>query len=285
MSTNGMPTVSALVDATLKSLVKRGGTAATQEVQTDIAAVLGLSEEVLAVPATGGRSRTEVARLASRARVYLRQMEAVENPRRGVWAITEYGRRLDSEGTAGEAFYESFKEYFSRKSDHQVATEFGLADVNAPEDEWEGALLDILRQIPPDAFERLCQLVLSKRGFTRVEVTGRTGDGGIDGVGVLRLNLISFHVVFQCKRYEKAVGTPHIREFRGAMTGRADKGLILTTSHFSVAAQREAVRDGVPTIDLIDGSELCQLLKDLKLGVRTELVERVTVEPAFFKSI
>ena len=280
-----MPTISALVEATLKSLVKRGGTAATREVQSDIASVLGLSQEVLAVPATGGKSRTEVARLSSRARVYLRQMEAVENPRRGVWAITEYGRRLDSEGTAGETFYESFKDYFSRKSDAQVATEFGLSDVASTEDAWKGALLGTLRQMPPDAFERLCRRVLSERGFTRVEVTGRTGDGGIDGVGVLRLNLISFHVVFQCKRYERAVGTAHVREFRGAMTGRADKGLILTTSHFTIDAQREAVRDGVPTVDLIDGSELCQLLKDLKLGVRTEMVEHVVVEPAFFKSI
>ena len=111
----------------------------------------------------------------------------------------------------------------------------------------------------PGAFERLCQRVLRESGFTRVEVTGRSGDGGIDGAGVLRGDLVRF----QCKRHAGSVGAPAIRDFRGEVVGLSDKGLFITTGAFTKEAQREAVRDGAPTIDLIDGSELCILLKDL----------------------
>src|SRR3546814_8903609 len=67
--------------------------------------------------------------------------------------------------------------------------------------------------------------VCSSDRFVQVEVTGRSGDGGIDGTGILRLSLMSFHVLFQCKRYQGSVGSGAVRDFRGAMMGRTDKGL------------------------------------------------------------
>jgi restriction system protein len=134
-------------------------------------------------------------------------------------------------------------------------------------------------------FERLCQRVLRESGFTRVEVTGRSGDGGIDGIGVLRIALLSFHVFFQCKRYKGSVGAPAIRDFRGAMVGRTDKGLLITTGSFTAEAKREATRDGAPVLDLIDGETLCQILKNLALGVTTRQVEEVTIDPAWFATI
>ena len=118
-----------------------------------------------------------------------------------------------------------------------------------------------------------------------MEVTGRSGDGGIDGVGVLRVNLLSFPVYFQCKKYADSVGAGAVRDFRGAMVGRGDKGLILTTDTFSAAAKREATRDGTPPIELIDGDALCDLLKDLKLGVGVKMVESVTVNAEWFTRI
>lgn len=130
----------------------------------------------------------------------------------------------------------------------------------------------------PDAFERLAQRILRESGFIRVEVTGRSGDGGIDGIGVLRVNLLSFHVLFQCKRYHGSVGASEIRDFRGAMVGRSDKGLFITTGTFTNEARREATRDGAPPIDLIDGDQLCDILKRLKLGVCVEMVERPSVD-------
>jgi restriction system protein len=143
----------------------------------------------------------------------------------------------------------------------------------------------LLRKLQPDAFERLSQRILREAGFIKVEVTGRSGDGGIDGIGVLRVNLLSFHVLFQCKRYQSSVGASAIRDFRGAMVGRSDKGLIITTGTFTPDAKREATRDGAPAIDLIDGDLLCDLLKDLKLGVRTEMVEQITVDPTWFADL
>jgi restriction system protein len=126
---------------------------------------------------------------------------------------------------------------------------------------------------------------LRESGFTRVEVSGRSGDGGIDGIGVLRVNLGSFHVLFQCERWKGSVGANVVRDFRGAMVGRADKGLIITTGTFTANARREATRDGAPAIDLVDGEAVCGLLKDLKLGVTVKFVEEVQVEPKFFSSI
>jgi restriction system protein len=159
----------------------------------------------------------------------------------------------------------------------------GLAEENKLD--WRDQLLSLIQILPPAAFERLSQRVLRESGFTSVEVTGKSGDGGIDGVGVLRINLLSFQVFFQCKRYKGSVGASAIRDFRGAMWGRTDKGLLITTGIFTADAKREATRDGVPVIDLIDGDGFCTLLKDLKLGVLTEMVEQTTINPDWFLSI
>jgi restriction system protein len=135
------------------------------------------------------------------------------------------------------------------------------------------------------AFERLAQRLLREAGFTKVEVRGKSGDGGVDGVGVLRVNLVSFQVYFQCKKWKGSVGAKEIRDFRGAMQGRADKGLFITTAHFTSQAADEATRDGAIAIDLIDGARLCDLLKENQLGVTTERVERVKVVTHWFESI
>lgn len=151
--------------------------------------------------------------------------------------------------------------------------------------EWKDELLAVLGAIAPDAFERLCQRLLREAGFSKVQVTGKTGDGGIDGVGVLKLNLLSFTVFFQCKRYKGSVGSGAIRDFRGAMMGRADKGLVITTGTFTSDARKEATRDGASAIDLVDGEDLAELLKKHALGIQTEMVEQVTIEPSFFHQI
>ena len=151
--------------------------------------------------------------------------------------------------------------------------------------DWRDALLDTLQNMPPDAFERLCQRLLRESGFIEVEVTGRSGDGGIDGYGIIRLaGMISFPVLFQCKRYSGTVGSNVVRDFRGAMAGRAEKGVILTTGGFTRDAQREATRDGAAPVDLIDGQLLMDKMKELKLGVHTKMVEVVQVDKSWFAS-
>lgn len=131
----------------------------------------------------------------------------------------------------------------------------------------------------PIAFERLAQRILRESGYVQVEVTKQTGDGGIDGKGIVRLNgILSFHVIFQCKRYSGSVSSNHIGDFRGAMQGRADRGLFITTGKFTRDAIQEAKRDGAPPIDLIDGDHLIDMLRDLELGVKEVVVKEYKYE-------
>ena len=135
-------------------------------------------------------------------------------------------------------------------------------------------------------FERLCQRLLRESGFVEVRVTGRSGDGGIDGVGIVRLGgLLGFPILFQCKRYRGSVSPSVIRDFRGAMIGRADRGLVITTGTFSREAKLEATRDGAPPIDLLDGEQLLDKLKELRLGITVKMIEQVSVIPDFFHEI
>ena len=92
---------------------------------------------------------------------------------------------------------------------------------------------------------------------------------------------------FQCKRYKGSVGPSAVRDFRGAMAGRGDKGLLITTGTFTCDARAEAKRDGAPPIDLINGDRLCDLLKEHSIGVTAteRKVEEVKIESDYFKSL
>ncbi len=279
-----MPTRDDLLWPTLKALESIGGSASIQELLSRVAMDMSLPDEILDVLHNDG-PRTEVFYRAAWARTYLKLIDAIDNTERGVWTITDKGRDVRSADQVRELVRSALADRHKNRKTSAVATQDPeTTDVDDDQD-WESALLDILRSIAPDAFERLCQRILRESGFTRVEVMGRSGDGGIDGAGVLRVNLISFHVRFQCKRYAGSVGAPAIRDFRGAMVGRADKGLFITTGTFTKEAQGEAVRDGAPAIDLIDGSDLCVLLKDLELGVTAKMVQEIIPEPKFFEAL
>jgi len=256
----------------LQALVTKGGSATNQELVDSVAETMKLSEEVQSV-LHGDGPNTEVAYRLAWARTSLKLSGAIENSGRGVWSITAQGRSLT--------------EADLRKASKGVdaGNHDGTKDEDPTEAEWKSKLLHVLKDMPADGFERLAQRILRESGFVKVEVTGRSGDGGIDGVGVLRLTLISFQVFFQCKRYKDTVSAGTIRDFRGAMVGRTDKGLVITTGRFTPDAKKEASRDGAPPVELIDGDQLCDLLKALKLGVKTELVEQVSIEPGFFSGL
>lgn len=238
--------------------------------------------------------RTELEYRLAWARTYLKGMGLLVNSSRGVWSTTEIGR------TATEPQLGPFHaEYVARLREARRARELsdvdaegepgsgsGSGDGDTPED-WKEQLLDLLLGMDPGDFERLAGRLLREAGFISVNVTGRSGDGGIDGIGVYRLSLVSFPVFFQCKRYSGSVGPDAVRDFRGAMAGRGDKGLLITTGTFTREAQREATRDGAPPIDLIDGDRLCDLLKEYELGVAVErrIVEQVAVHSDFFADL
>jgi len=273
-----VPTFDKMMWPALRALKESGDSASNQELLDRVIQIMALPEDVLAVPHRDGPT-TEVAYRLAWARTYLKKVGALDNSTRGVWSITAEGRKLtEAEVAAIPAkvrAHEASSTGSPAEADHEVEAEEG----------WKDNLLKTLKTMPAAGFERLAQRILRESGFVKVEVTGKSGDDGIDGIGVLRLTLISFQVFFQCKRYKDIVGPETIRDFRGAMVGRTDKGLVITTGRFTDKAKREASRDGAPPVELIDGEQLCDLLKVLKLGVKTELVEQVSVESEFFAGI
>lgn len=277
-----MPTFDEMLWPTLRALKDTAGSASNQELLARVMQLMALPDEIQNLPHGEGPA-TEVNYRLSWARSYLRKVGAIESSERAVWSITPIGRAL-SEADVRRIPAQVRKMIPKRRSrTDQDAIE--AIDDQPGDDNWQDRLLTILQAMSPDAFERLAQRILRESGFVKVGVTGKSGDGGIDGMGVLRVNLLSFQVFFQCKRYKDSVSAGAIRDFRGAMVGRTDKGLLITTGRFSPDARREATRDGAPPIDLIDGEQLCEILKGLKLGVKTEMIEQVTVDSDIFKDI
>jgi restriction system protein len=254
----------------IQALKELGGSGTIEEINAKVAEIVGLSDEQLEIlhnPDKGGQTEFEY-RLAW-ARTYLKKYDVLENSSRGVWALTSKGRQLDK---VNPKVVERFVREQSRKTQKvTVESEFDEPEVEVS---WRDELLNVLLRMDPSAFERLVQRLLRESGFIQVEVIGKSGDGGIDGKGIMRLGgLLSFHVIFQCKRYQGSVTVSQVRDFRGAMVGRADKGLLITTGNFTKDAMREATRDGAPAIDLIDGDLLVDKLKELGLGVKTKKIE------------
>lgn len=277
----------------LEVLTTLGGSGSIQEVDDALIAKLGIPQAVMDAAYEKSGAPILPDRM-SWARSYLKLAGLANNPNRGVWVLTEAGRAAAEwpDGKLRKFVAESFNaseaaKRAKRAQDVSEAEATGGLDASDEGVEWQDRLLQRLQALEPAAFERLSQRLLRESGFTKVEVTGQSSDGGIDGVGVLRVNLISFQVLFQCKRWKGSVGSAVVRDFRGAMQGRADKGLVITTGTFTPEARKEATRDGAPAIDLIDGELLCDLLKGLKLGVtiREIRTEEVTLDEAFFAGI
>ena len=269
-----------------------GGSATIQELDEKVIELEGVTEAEQAFIMPRDENRPRVNYYLAWARTYLKRGNALVNSSRGVWALTESGAAI-TEFDETRAIYEQVtleeRERARAKRQAAKATETDTVEPadDGPEEaeDWKSPLLVVLGAMPPDAFERLSQRLLREAGFSKVEVRGKSGDGGIDGVGVLRMNLVSFQVYFQCKRWKGSVSSKEIRDFRGALQGRADKGLFITTGHFTSQASDEATRDGAIAIDLIDGDRLCDLLKENRLGVETEMIERVRVESDWFERI
>ena len=293
---SGLPTATALTWPTLEVLQELGGSGTNQEILDAIVGKLDISDEQQSILRADGLT-TELYHRLALARTYLRSANAVDQSRRGVWAITEAGRSMtegDTQGLAGryQALLRERQRTGSEGSEPSEAAdakpwepEADTDELEAGEAPWKDQLLRALRDMDPSAFERLALRLLREAGFVNTEVTGRPGDGGIDGSGVYRLSLISFPVYFQCKRYSGSVGPDKIRDFRGAMEGRGEKGLMITTGTFTSSAKNEATREGARPVDLIDGDRLCDLLKEYGLGVSVEQTEAVAVTGSFFSEI
>ena len=275
----------------IDALKELGGSGRPSEVREVIARQLSISEQDRTELLEGGALRFD--NQVAWARFYLVKAGLVDSSRRGVWSLTDKGREIESLSfdEALIIFRDIHSEFRTDKGLEETVfqQEDAVEETIAPIDtvisddySYRKKLLEVLLELPASGFERLCQRLLRESGFEQVIVMGRSGDGGIDGQGILQINpFVSFKVLFQCKRYTGSVTVSQVRDFRGAMMGRADKGIILTTGTFTSEAQKEAVRDGVPPIELVNGDKLIDMFENLELGLKPQKTYYVDVN--FFR--
>lgn len=276
----------------LDALRALDGAAKPKEVSNKIAKDLALTPEITEVTMKSGILRFH--NQVQWARQYLVWEGLLDSSKRGIWNLTEKGEKTFlSDDEAREIFLKWVRIYAERrkkKADEETGTtstieqEFSEEiELTDPETEFHSSLLATLRGFDPQGFERFITHLLLEMGFERAENTPFVKDGGIDGFGLMRSSeFISYRVVYQCKRYSgKAVSRSEVGDFRNAMLGRADKGIIFTTSRFSADAKSEARREGVPPIELVDGERLVSIIENLEFGIIP--IKTFTVDETFMK--
>lgn len=285
------PTQLELVEPTFSALVELGGSATISEIYERVVAMLNLPDSVIDEPHKGNASQqTELEYQLAWARTRLKNYGAISNSKRGVWMITpEFANKTSI--SRSDVTEHIKKTKLSGKTDAEAEKILNDGDptddgIDAPEEfePWKTELADTLHNMNPYAFERLAMLLLRECGFSQVRVTKKSGDGGIDGTGKLRINgIFSFNVAFQCKRYAGSVAAGDIRDFRGSLTTDIEKGIFITTGTFTRAAREEASNAGKQQIDLIDGTEFIEKLIEYRLGVTEKTIYEV--DKAFFEKV
>ena len=273
-----VPTREKLFNPLLKTLRQLGDSASNSEMEDKVAEILNLTEEEKNEIHRG--SRTKLSYNLAWARTYLKLYGLLERSARGVWSLTAKGKKAENIDADDIGKYVRELGYGNSVSETEIIEEREIKEERKP---WQDRLLEEIMKLSPEAFERLCQRVLREAGLVQVKVTGRSGDGGIDGKGIVKIGgLLTFPIIFQCKRYSGSVPVAQVRDFRGAMEGRADKGLFITTGTFSFDAREEATREGANPIDLIDGEMLVEKMKELGLGIQIKTEEVVEIDKDWF---
>ena len=285
-----LPSYDELIIPTVKALVELGGSGSIEEINAKVYEIANIPDDILQISHGEEGTVSEVDYRLAWSRTYLKKFGLLENSSRGIWALSQADINVDTLNHIEivKTVKDQIKQTQTKDEQEKIDEELHdkLTEEVYDTEKWKERLLNILYSISPSAFERLAQRLLRESGFFQVEVTGKTGDGGIDGKGIVRVSgLLSFHVIFQCKRYKGSITPSQIRDFRGAMQGRADKGLFITTGIFTREAIKEATRDGAPPIDLIDGELLCDKLKELKLGVDTKFTETIDIKNEWFNNL
>lgn len=268
-NTQNLPGYPALIEVTFIAIKELGGSGKNNEINEKAVQLLNLSEEVLAVPHLGSTSLSEVYYRLAWARTLLKNYGAIVNSARCVWSITPGFSNMDK--VDGDYIEKNCKKASKGSDTETPEQQMEDAGVEVPEEvrPWRKKLHNVLLNMNPYAFERLTQRLLRECGFDDVHVTKKSGDGGIDGTGKLKINgIFSFNIAFQCKRYQGSVGAPDIRDFRGSLTTDIEKGVFITTGTFSKQAVEEASNPGKQQIDLIDGEEYISKLAEFGIGVR-----------------
>jgi restriction system protein len=261
-----------------------GGSGTPNEVTDGVAELLSVPESEQEETLSSGESRFK--NKVHWARFYLAKADLIDSSKRGIWSLTTKGENTNLSPDKSLSLFQKIHKQFPTKK--EITTSKDSEEI-APEKAQEyidhrTALLEILKSLPPAGFEKICQRLLRESGFQQVVVTGKSSDGGIDGHGILEVNpFVTFKVLFQCKRYTKGpVSAGQVRDFRGAMMGRADKGIIITTGNFTAEAKNEARRDGVPPLELVNGQKLVEMFEILRLGLKERMA--FDIDERFFDS-
>lgn len=274
----------------LNALRDLGGSGRPKEATEKVAKNLNLSDSLLEATLKSGTPR--FANQVAWARQYLVWEGLLEENTRGIWTLTEKGRTASLTNDESRQIFLKWVDIHQKarkdKSKSEILIEQEEEVPENIEHTFTPNLLEVLQSLSPKGFENICKRLLREHGFENVEVTGGSHDGGIDGYGTLELNpFVTIKVLFQCKRYKGTVSRAQVGDFRNAMFGRAEKGIILTTGTFSEDAKREASRDGAPPVELIDGQKLVYLFEVKQLGVKPKTVYDVDLkffEPFIDKS-
>lgn len=265
-------------EPTLKALDMLGGSGSTGEIYKKILTLVNLSNEI--IDEMHSFTMTEVEYRLMWARTDLKNYGAVENSKQGVWALTAKGAKMMK---AGSVDPKEIKKTLTNKKKVEKGKDSDNEEQQEKRD-WRERVSEILHNLDPYAFEKLAQRLLRECGFSDVEVTKKSGDGGIDGTGKLRINgIFSFNVAFQCKRYKGQVGAPQIRDFRGSLGTNIEKGVLITTGAFTREAKEEASSEGKRLIDLMDGEELINKLAEYGIGLNE--VKSYEVDEEFFNTL
>lgn len=254
----------------LDALRDLGDSGKPKEVSTKIAENLKLSDSILDETLNSGTNKFH--NQVAWARQYLVWEGLLDSSKHGTWKLTEQGKNTTlNEEQSLELCLKWIDFHTKAKKEKSGKTIIEVQDISKPTDfepDSNSDLLSVLQSLSPSGFEKLCRELLREHGFENVVVTGGSHDGGIDGYGTLEMNpFVSFKVLFQAKRYKGAVSRAQVGDFRNAMIGRAEKGIILTTGTFSNEAIKEANRDGAPQIELVDGEKLIRMFEKVELGL------------------
>jgi restriction system protein len=262
----------------LDALRQLGGSAKPREAADIIAENLQLKNEKLNALLDSGQSRfyNQVAW----ARQYLAWEGLLDTSQHGIWALSSKGENTVLTDEQARGIFLKWVEIHRKtkrdKSEKEIIQEQEESEPNEIQTANKTDLLQVLQSLTPSGFEKICQRLLRESGFEKVVVTGQSHDGGIDGYGTLEMNpFVSFKVLFQCKRYKGTVSRAQVGDFRNAMIGRAEKGIIMTTGTFSSDAVKEANRDGAPQVELVDGEKLVEMFKRVELGVKPRTIYEV----------
>jgi len=187
----------------LKALHELGGSGSVEEISSRVSESLDLPEDVLSIPHDPEKSsQTELEYRLAWARTYLKRYGILDNSERGVWVIVPDKREVRTVNP--REVVRIVRDMIRKEREERQISEQTGEELPEEAETWRSKLHHVLtKELSPDAFERLIKRLLRESGFVQVEETGRTGDGGIDGKGIIRVGgLLSFHVFFQCKKHQ-----------------------------------------------------------------------------------